>query len=79
MAQAQLELKVTLPAVKLAQVEPAMTDQKVRTALPQLEKLAAQTLKKTGVPGMAIAVVYKDQVVYLKGLGVCEAGKKEPI
>jgi CubicO group peptidase (beta-lactamase class C family) len=32
---------------------------------------------KTGVPGMAIAVVYKDAVIYLKGFGVRAAGKPE--
>jgi CubicO group peptidase (beta-lactamase class C family) len=56
-----------------------VTSQKVETALPKLEKLAEQTLKKTGVPGMSIAVVYKDQVVYLKGFGVRQAGKEEPV
>jgi CubicO group peptidase (beta-lactamase class C family) len=53
---------------------PEVTEEKVKTALPELEKLAGQTLKKTGVPGMAIAVVYKDRVVYLKGFGVRQAG-----
>jgi CubicO group peptidase (beta-lactamase class C family) len=67
-----LELKVTPPAVKVAQAEPAVTAQ-IKAALPELEKFATDTLKKTGVPGMAIAVVYKDQVVYLKGFGVREA------
>ncbi|HEY9844862.1 MAG TPA: hypothetical protein V6D03_01565, partial [Candidatus Caenarcaniphilales bacterium] len=48
-AQAQLELKVAPPAVKLAQAEPVVTDQKIKAALPELEKLAEQTLKKTSV------------------------------
>ncbi len=77
-AQAQPELKVIPPVVKVAQAEPAVTDQ-IKAALPQLEKLAEDTLKKTGVPGMAIAVVYKDQVVYLKGFGVRETGKSNPV
>jgi CubicO group peptidase (beta-lactamase class C family) len=51
-----------------------VTLEKVTAALPELEKLAQQTLEKTGVPGMAIGVVYRDQVVYLKGFGVREAG-----
>jgi CubicO group peptidase (beta-lactamase class C family) len=56
-----------------------VTPESVKAALPELEKLAEQTLKKTGVPGMAVAVVYKDEVVYLKGFGVREAGKEEKI
>jgi CubicO group peptidase (beta-lactamase class C family) len=51
----------------------------VSRALPQLEGLALQTLKKTGVPGMAIVVVHKDRVVYLKGFGVRKAGGDDPI
>jgi CubicO group peptidase (beta-lactamase class C family) len=51
-----------------------VTPEKVSAALPELEKLAQQTLEKTGVPGMAIAVVYQDQVVYLKGFGVRQVG-----
>jgi CubicO group peptidase (beta-lactamase class C family) len=51
-----------------------ITPEKVTAALPALEKLAQQTLEKTGVPGMAIGIVYQDQVVYLKGFGVREAG-----
>jgi CubicO group peptidase (beta-lactamase class C family) len=58
---------------------PGVTDDKVKAALPALEKLAQQTLKKTGVPGMAIAVVYKDKVVYLKGFGVRQAGAAGPV
>lgn len=56
-----------------------ITPEKVRAALPRLEKLAEQTLKKTGVPGMAIAVVYRDEVMYLKGFGVRQVGKNEPV
>jgi CubicO group peptidase (beta-lactamase class C family) len=56
-----------------------VTPRKVKAALAGLEELAEQTLKKTGVPGMAIAVVYQDEVVYLKGFGVRQAGKEGPI
>jgi CubicO group peptidase (beta-lactamase class C family) len=53
--------------------------QKVRAALPELERLAQQTLKKTGVPGLSVAVVHQDQVVYLKGFGTRQAGKEGPV
>jgi CubicO group peptidase (beta-lactamase class C family) len=66
---------LAIPAVPAAEVTP----QKVKAALPELEKLAQQILKKTGVPGLAVAVVYKDRVVYLKGFGVRQAGKDEPV
>lgn len=52
---------------------------KLKTALAELDKLAEQTLEETRVPGVAIAVVYQDEVVYLNGFGVCEVGKDEPV
>lgn len=66
---------IAVPAARAADV----TSPKVADALPGLEKLVGQTLKKTGVPGLAVAVVYKDEVVYLKGFGVREAGKAAPV
>jgi CubicO group peptidase (beta-lactamase class C family) len=53
--------------------------QDVKAALPELQNLAEKTLQKSGVPGMAIAVVYKDQTVYLKGFGTRQAGKDDPV
>ncbi len=55
------------------------TQESVKSALAELNKLAQQTLDKTGVPGLAIGVVYDDQVVELKGFGVRQVGKKEPV
>ncbi len=65
--------------VAQAAERPEVTEEKVQAALPELEKLAEQAMQKTGIPGMAIAVVSKDQVVYLKGFGVREAGKPETV
>lgn len=62
----------------LASAQPAASA-KVNAALAGLEALAQQTLEKTRIPGMAVAVVYRDQVVYLKGFGVRELGKPEAI
>ena len=36
-------------------------------------------MESTGVPGIAVAVVYKDQMVYSKGFGVRESGKPETV
>src|SRR5574340_1111689 len=47
-----------------APAAPGVTPDKVKTALPELEKLTKDLLKKTGLPGLAIAVTYNDQVVY---------------
>lgn len=76
-ARAQSAHPVNPKPVTVAQaVNPQkITEAKVKAALPELETLTNALLKQTGVPGLAIAVVYKDQVVYLKGFGVREAGK----
>ncbi|HEY5302345.1 MAG TPA: serine hydrolase domain-containing protein, partial [Acetobacteraceae bacterium] len=39
-----------------------------------LDRIVADSMRRTGVPGMAVGVVHKDAVVYLKGFGVREAG-----
>jgi CubicO group peptidase (beta-lactamase class C family) len=62
-----------------ARLEPEVTAEQVVAALPELEKLVKQTLKKTGVPGMAIVIVHKDKVVFLKGFGVRRAGQAAPV
>ena len=49
--------------------------EKVTAALPGLEKYVDGLREKTGVPGLAIAVVHADKVVYLKGFGVREVGQ----
>jgi CubicO group peptidase (beta-lactamase class C family) len=55
------------------------TPERITTAVGKLETLTKQTLKSTGVPGIAVAVVHRDQVVYMQGFGVREAGKPDRI
>ncbi len=64
-------------SAKLAQAEiPAA---RLQAAVNELEAIANKTLKSTGVPGIAIAIVHDDKVVYKKGFGVCEAGRPQRI
>jgi CubicO group peptidase (beta-lactamase class C family) len=56
-----------------------VTPQGVEAVLPELDRLVEQTLKKTGVPGLAIAVVCKERVIHLKGFGVRQAGTDERV
>ena len=57
------------------QVEPLLDGPKVKNALAQLDGLIRDAMEQTGLPGMAVAVVYRDEVVYSKGFGVREVGK----
>lgn len=52
---------------------------RVTAALPGLEKYVGGLREKTGVPGLAIAVVHADKVVYLRGLGVREVGRPDAV
>ena len=51
------------------------TKENVMAAIPELEDLAKQVIAKGQVPGLSVAVVYKDEVVYLGGFGLREIGK----
>jgi CubicO group peptidase (beta-lactamase class C family) len=51
----------------------------VPAAVATLDALVADAQRRTGVPGIAVAVVSRDEVVYLKGFGVREVGKPEAV
>jgi CubicO group peptidase (beta-lactamase class C family) len=53
--------------------------EKVKGATTELEKLTENEMRTTGIPGIAIAVVFKDQVVFAKGFGVREVGEASPV
>ncbi|MGE4339230.1 MAG: serine hydrolase [Pigmentiphaga sp.] len=51
----------------------------VEHAIGQIDQLAADIMARTGIPGMAIAVVHDGKVAYARGFGVRETGKAGPI
>ncbi|CAN7688755.1 serine hydrolase [Mesorhizobium sp. LjRoot246] len=65
-----------LPSLAFAE---AATAKRISDALPKLEAIVRDGMARTGVPGLAIAIVHDDAVVFLKGYGVREVGKPEPI
>lgn len=74
-----------IPAATLAQgATPVADDQgvtpdRVAAALDQLPALIQGYLDQTGLPGLAIGVVYQDEVRYLDGFGVREVGTDAPV
>lgn len=72
-------LGLLAPQALHAQTIAAPAGRKVDDVLPELDRLVQQAMQRTGVPGMAIAVVHQDRVVYLKGFGVRQAGRPEPV
>jgi CubicO group peptidase (beta-lactamase class C family) len=56
-----------------------VTAERVAQAVERIPGLAADILQRTGVPGMAVAVVFDDAVQFVGGFGVRELGKDAPI
>lgn len=53
-----------------AAISSAATAATVESAIAQLEPLIADALAATGVPGLAVGIVFQDKLVYAKGFGV---------
>jgi len=54
-------------------------DKPIGPLLQQIETYVQDAMQKTGVPGVAVAVVYHDKVVYMKGFGMRKAGHQAPV
>jgi CubicO group peptidase (beta-lactamase class C family) len=67
-----------LPPPPLVSAVPIPPD-RVETAVGAVDGLVADVMSRTGVPGMAVAVVGGGEVLLAKGYGVLEAGKPAPV
>ncbi|WP_374116627.1 serine hydrolase [Streptomyces gilvus] len=68
-----------LPTVPPAQPPAKLTRAKVETAVSRLDDVVHDAMHRTGVPGIAVGVVYDDKVMYLKGFGVRKVGTKDRV
>ncbi|MGW4562182.1 serine hydrolase [Streptomyces sp. NPDC004561] len=57
------------------QPPPQLTPEQVNAAVDRLDGLVRDAMRQTGVPGVAVGVVYRGKVVYEKGFGVRELGR----
>lgn len=62
-----------------AQGGTTVTQEQVDKAIAELEKNAQAQIDDGTLPGLAVAVVFQDKVVYAKGFGVREMGKPDTI
>jgi CubicO group peptidase (beta-lactamase class C family) len=73
-------LSVSLLPVAVAQqsaaAKPAATAQDYSAALAAIEKALDDRRKELGIPGISLAIVKDDQVIYIKGLGVKDFEKQ---
>jgi CubicO group peptidase (beta-lactamase class C family) len=65
--------------VAQAQTSPSITLERVQEAVAATEKLAQAEVEKGAVPGLAVAVVFQDRLVYAHGFGVKDTRTDEPI
>ena len=56
-----------------------VTSAQVDNAVREVEKLAQKQIQENALPGLAIAVVFQDKVVYAKGFGVRDVNTKAPV
>jgi CubicO group peptidase (beta-lactamase class C family) len=62
-----------------SQAPPAVTKEKLNSALAELPAVVRAAMRKTGDPGVAVGVVWHDKAVLIKGFGVREEGKPAKI
>ncbi|MEY9936918.1 serine hydrolase [Streptacidiphilus sp. MAP5-3] len=62
-----------------SQQPPQLSQAQVSGALGQLDGVVQDAMQHTGVPGVAVGVVYQDKTVYAKGFGVREVGKTDRV
>ncbi|WP_042389159.1 serine hydrolase [Streptacidiphilus melanogenes] len=61
------------------QQPPQLSESQVDGALGKLDGVVGNAMRQTGVPGVAVGVVYRDQAVYAKGFGVREVGRPDQV
>ncbi|HEU5459824.1 MAG TPA: serine hydrolase domain-containing protein, partial [Pyrinomonadaceae bacterium] len=66
-------------AVVAQQSAPAATAADYTTQLAAIEKTIDDKRKELGIPGLSLAIVKDDKVIYLKGLGVKDVEKNLPV
>ncbi|MFD9519162.1 serine hydrolase [Streptomyces sp. NPDC059979] len=58
---------------------PSISDDAVDKAVARLDQTVADMMRRTGVPGVSVAVVHDDEVVHLKGFGVRRTGQSAAV
>lgn len=72
-------LFLVLPVSARAQGGTNVTQEQVDKAVAAVEAAAQKQIDEGGEPGIAIAVVFQDKLVYAKGFGVREVGKPDTV
>jgi CubicO group peptidase (beta-lactamase class C family) len=73
-----LALLLAPTAVSAEKANQVTLDQ-VNAATHLLDTFAQELVLREQVPGLSIAIIFQDKVVYLRGFGVREMGKGDPV
>ena len=57
----------------------SLTSETVDASFDELDQIVADVMEESGVPGVAVAVVYDDEVVYEQGYGVRSVDGDDPV
>lgn len=57
----------------------AVPDGQIETAIHRLDALAGDLMQRSGIPGMAVAVVRDGKTVYARGFGTRKVGEQAPV
>jgi CubicO group peptidase (beta-lactamase class C family) len=74
-----LALSIAVVPTALVAQQATATANDYNSALATIEKSLEEKRKEFGIPGMSLAIVKDDKVVYLKGLGVKDFEKNIPV
>ncbi len=79
--QAETTLKPSDPVLKFQKhfAQSTLTDATLQDAISSIDKTAQKLVDDKVVPGLAIAIVYKDKVAFAKGFGVRQVGNLEEV
>lgn len=56
-----------------------VSEERIARAIASLDELGENVLERTGIPGLAIAVIHDGQTVYARGFGVRAIGRPEAV
>ena len=62
-----------------AQAQDGVGAERLQSAITELERLAQAEIQAGAVPGLAIVVVFQDEMVYAQGFGVRDTKTNEPV
>ncbi|MFB6563671.1 serine hydrolase [Streptomyces sp. NPDC056400] len=82
-AAALMTAAAALPATAAPTPPPAptpqITDAAVDKAVARLDRTVEDMMRRTGVPGVSVAVVHDDEVVHIKGYGLRRTGESAKV